>query len=612
MPVFFCIELTKPGVNSEPRTMLPRSPGNWIPDETWPCILNIMITYFSSTAVDIITEVDITPIAKTSEWTYFISEDLHIPQRNVSVDLLIIAQNLEDVRLTGIYGRVIIVTENVNTSLGLWTKYRLPDTVIVEPSFSSITAYTWFPYKKENCWTTAKIEFLDNCVNSKWTEDLYPNKVPENFEGCPVIYQAFPAEPDVHYDNETSQFVGRELELMKIIAQSMNLTVQLLPYSFFFYYYPYSGSAMYNIENGEIDFAFSAMVASEVFMEHAAALPSHSHRSVVWMLPRAKPKNTATNIYSGFPLDMWITIFIVLGITGVIVGLFAWTESLSWNWMNLIAALIASPVAVTKSTAINGFVFLFQVYSLHIAWFYQSFLLGNLFKTKMERQIQSPLEAAEQGLMAIIWVYHHSYLNHSDHEMWNKILTPGQFNLTSRPDPLFDELVNEGTMFMLGNLDQDGYTLRKKFKRNLNSMFLLLPFMNNPVMVYGVRGSPLTARYTIQMAYAIQSGIYQHFRNVEPFNVDDAGRTDSANAQVLSLETLEGAFYILGAFLGFALFVFFVEVFFHFCSRQVKICYRKFMKILPDRKRRITVLIHRGLPVRGPRRPLKKGERTRN
>jgi len=482
----------------------------------------ILGTYFSLSAIDLISDEDPTSIIPQLHRTVFISNTFNVTRKKVNMNAIIISENLTDFYVPGQYSRVVVLTSNSSKLLPLWSTSRIIDIVVLQHHKTKLLAYTWFPFRKRSCHKPPELEYVGECKNLTWGQNIFPKKIPRHFKKCPILYKVMPWAPDVVEDPPMSgNYSGREIDFMKILAESLGFQIKYAPTSFNFFFADIhlNETAMKMLNDGDVDFAFASMAMLDYYYAIAEPLPSYRDDPTVWMLPTPNPKDRTSSIYAGFSVEMWSLIVFTLLVSAILIIAVSLVEKCDWNLLNLVAVLVASPVSRLQSRLLRGYIITLQFYSLHIAWFYQSVLLKKLFTTPMEKQIKSVHEAVlEKGLIGHILPWLSSYFNTSDHEMWNTLLAP--------------------TNFLMALLDKDGPALRLKYRNSLDKLVYVLPFFVNKVCMYGIRGSPLIHVFAKQTLHLLESGVFIHLSALEPGYQDLKLKKQEGDAKVLDLECL--------------------------------------------------------------------------
>lgn len=196
--------------------------------------------------------------------------------------------------------------------------------LVLTPNSPHVKAYTWFPYLPPGQCGKQKFEpvLLDECLMENSAVffrnmALFPQKVPFDLCGCPIIVSTFPWPPFIiksQANNEAGKVFyteGLEIKLISLIAQSMNSTIEYLP--------PPANeskwggrtpSGTWNGLLGEVfykraDVAFASMTATEERQQLLETTVRYWSNSVVWVIPRPKFISGWRSLLGIFKPTMW-------------------------------------------------------------------------------------------------------------------------------------------------------------------------------------------------------------------------------------------------------------------------------------------------------------------
>jgi hypothetical protein len=206
--------------------------------------------------------------------------------------------------------RFLILTSDKDMShfiLSTFRELNAVNAVILElaPNSPNVRAYTWFPYLPAGQCGEQELKPIlsDECLKesnavSFRNMTLFPQKVPFDLNGCPIIVSTFPWPPFIinpqpnNKSEETFYTEGLEIKLMSVIAQSLNSTIEYLP--------PpaneskWGGRTASGTWNGILgdlfykraDVAFASMTATEERNQFLETTVRYWSNSVVWVIPR--------------------------------------------------------------------------------------------------------------------------------------------------------------------------------------------------------------------------------------------------------------------------------------------------------------------------------------
>ncbi|XP_069704801.1 ionotropic receptor 21a-like [Periplaneta americana] len=119
----------------------------------------------------------------------------------------------------------------------LWRWQIMNVVVLLQKSRDEVGVHTWFPYRAPSgsCGKLLDAVLLDVWADGGFLRDsfLYPDKVPDDMEGCPIRASTFEFHPFIICDpklgvpTNTSIVDGLEIRLMYCIARGMNMNLVL-------------------------------------------------------------------------------------------------------------------------------------------------------------------------------------------------------------------------------------------------------------------------------------------------------------------------------------------------------------------------------------------------
>lgn len=155
---------------------------------------------------------------------------------------------------------LVVVTENFTRPANLlalmifetmWNMNRIVNVVILVPNpdyfllhreIRILNLYTWFPYEASSCAKPTQVVLMDQCLpddNGQLSKNvpLFPNKIPNDLQGCPIRVSTSELIPYVistntYMDsdgNTVYNYRGLEMEYFLLVAEVTNLTVVFLP-----------------------------------------------------------------------------------------------------------------------------------------------------------------------------------------------------------------------------------------------------------------------------------------------------------------------------------------------------------------------------------------------
>lgn len=128
------------------------------------------------------------------------------------------------------------ISELTSMAMSILWDYNIINALILIPDESNRTSFriiTWFPYANGSCGTElTDFTYLDTCNNGKFVRkiNLYPRKVPDDMNGCPiqvitVVWPPFIINPGNYYIEDDSDIPltnGYEILLMRVLEEIYN------------------------------------------------------------------------------------------------------------------------------------------------------------------------------------------------------------------------------------------------------------------------------------------------------------------------------------------------------------------------------------------------------
>jgi len=313
----------------------------------------------------------------------------------------------------------------------LWQVARIVNVVVLIPSqfayrplhalsntktpSDRLNLYTWFPFKLGVCGELQDVILLDewvfeNNVTFSRNANLYPEKVPMNFMGCPIKIGTIGIDPSVimtenfkQNDGSTAYNVtGLSVEILKYVCEKLNLTYIFLPPTLnvehFSYIKVFSELAEGLSEVAAGTIPLNNYVVSSMF---DSTIP-YIHISAKMFVPCPKAIPGTENLLTTFSLSVWLTIGLVLLLTTAVFwcagnghyrSVYNEThkfQSLSSCFQNAWAVLVAVSVPQQPTTSnLRVFFFLYVSFCFAINTVFQAFFVSYLVEPKYEKKIET-------------------------------------------------------------------------------------------------------------------------------------------------------------------------------------------------------------------------------
>lgn len=478
----------------------------------------------------------------------------------------------------------------------LW-KNKAINSIVISPQEGNSTIfniYTWYPYQKGDCGGYKKYVLLDTCENGvfKAGTNLFPTKVPKNLKGCPVKVRTVIWPPYViaparinPYQTTINLTEGLDIQMLNTIAKAANFTIE------------YSISEKIEdwgsiLENGTSTGLFEALLKEKVqmavgtlaatvnrFKYFDPSVPYTTDR-ITWCVPSASLKPKWLNVFNIFQLTTYflitVTFLILCFVTRVISELVkesSYYSNTNNCFLHIYAVFLGMSLRLKplySSTRITFF--MCAVLNLVIAAIYQTSLISFLTNPTYEKQIDTVDEMFENDLEILYMPQTRLYFS-SDNNDWRmeKIVSkmipcPNAHICLHKIAHGRNATIATPSLFLNYDLNRlvakDGRLLVYWFKEN---------FVTYPVHVYMIKGFPLKSRINSLIVQIVQSGLQDKWeqdlqylvnKKNSAINKDDPDDfdDDEDKPQLLTLDQLQGAFFILLTGLTISLIVFIAEL----------------------------------------------------
>jgi len=540
---------------------------NWVSDSDWACIGSLTEKYLQSKyRVLFLDEENIQfhPVLIKEKPVYIITN----PEKGFIdfgiedvIDTVIIRDFVNETELNrrGYKNKVIFVTssDQLNMSKILWERCRALDVVTMSTNEYESNFFSWSPYV--NCTKIGEVDlsYQDSCKNGKFKlgVDLYPNKVPENLNKCPLYiaygYQSSYDTPSISLLNFYN-FEGPHNKLIHLIVKKLNATLHAATTDFDDFFQ----------KAGKLDIL--------TFIEYGITCILFQGEFVL-AVPTPN-QDLFSSLYSGFSSLIWSLILLALCTMLLFVSL---TDFLSekgiqsYKLSDVIRATLGNSVVGRPRyfKTFNAIVIIFELYSLHIIWFYQITSLSNLFYGSYERPIETVQDAADKKLTMYVneWTTYvgSRYFNRDRIKAWNEIFHNGRLDYLLQYENTSEILkeVSESKTAMLFDLKQDIINQFRKVYPNvaLTTKFLIMkPEIALEQYTFCMTPSshpllPIVSRY---VSYIVQAGLYDHWAQ----SVSHIEKYEQLNVQrPLNMAHVQPVFYVVLIFLSLSILLFIAE-----------------------------------------------------
>ncbi|KDR14037.1 uncharacterized protein LOC110834881 [Zootermopsis nevadensis] len=457
-----------------------------------------------------------------------------------------------------------------------------------------LDVYTWFPYRPPGrCADVRDPVVLDHWIVDKYgngsflnNATLFPEKVPKDLQGCPIVASLFELEPAVMSKKFTTEDSaktvfneGIEIRLLQEFGSATNMTITYTqPPNEELWGLPLkNGSwtgASGQLIQGSVDMAMDLYFYRCDVIKEVECLTPHLIDHVRWYVPCASPFPGWMSLIRVFTLSLWlgflVSYFIVAFIMWQVVkkSNMIFTQSIeNQGYTSLVKCLMNFWAIILGESVPNNppekpvirMVFLIWVlYCLAINTVYQTYLTSFLVDPGLQHQISSDEEVINSGMeygvpSAISTVIPHvtncryqHLLQCDDHKgCQNRIAFKRDFSYIYSTFSMEFIIAARYT-------DANGKQLICSFEEIILSQLITMPVP---------KGYMMLDRFNSIILHLLQAGILeQWFKDIKyTTSLSSRVETDMLSGEYtkLSLLHMQSAVYILllGLFLSFAVFL---------------------------------------------------------
>jgi hypothetical protein len=232
----------------------------------------------------------------------------------------------------------------LNVSETMWTLNRIVNLIVVianrditvtknrdidgTEETHLVNIYTWFPYKGGHCAEPAEVVLIAQCLSGSigqltTNEPLFPNKIPNNLQGCPIKAAVIDIPPYVILTEKYKQtggntvykFRGLEIEYLLLVNDAMNSTLD-------FHHIKPDADLGDRLRSGVADLYDGSDVAigrmSRNSIHFADITIPFIFDAVKWYVPCPKPALRTDKIMGIFTPSVWVTMAVVIILTTLV------------------------------------------------------------------------------------------------------------------------------------------------------------------------------------------------------------------------------------------------------------------------------------------------------
>ena len=217
----------------------------------------------------------------------------------------------------------------------MWMDYKAVNTLVLMPgasgNYTVLDLYSGFPYQNGNCEKVKEITLVDQFIlenNGKFSKNtnLYPSKIPNNFQKCVIKTASFGINPFViltstktKEDGTTVYDIrGLMVEFFLLSITKMNMTVVFLQPSLELSFEAIMREAT-QLTDGIADVVVGTVPLLPITVSGMTE-PSIPYISgaVKWFVPCPKPISRVDRFLTVFDASVWLTMIIVFVLTSAL------------------------------------------------------------------------------------------------------------------------------------------------------------------------------------------------------------------------------------------------------------------------------------------------------
>lgn len=488
----------------------------------------------------------------------------------------------------------------------MWNTYKIINVVIMLPTtntilhktcsnceYDIINVYTSFPYDPSQCGKVKEVELLDQWMlksNGSFRSkvNLFPLKVPSNFQGCPLVIAPVERIPfvkltNIHRDSHgdtTYSYEGLEIEYVLLLAKAMNITPIFLE--------PRVGDFVQmrvklfvEIAQGLVDITVGVHPLHLLLVSVGDPIRPYFELTMRWWVPCAEPASRVEKIMAVFTSSVWISVLAVF----ILTALAFWRTTLApsstfwrdpkvfqtfhYNFYIVWAVFLGVSVPKLPTTLRLRSMFLLYVwYSFAMTTVFQVFFISFLVNPGHGKRVENFEELVSSGLKLVTDARMLSFVNVSGY--WEYLRLELSTDSCSIIDECVIQLVRNKNMTTVSSKFQFEYILATVGKtEDKNKYLCTIPeiVVTSKFSMYISKGNPLLDHFNLWIQRILESGLVNRYWSQVLWNVTLQGiaRAEQDSSErgendreffVFTASHLSVAFYqlLVGYFVSFAVF----------------------------------------------------------
>jgi hypothetical protein len=287
-------------------------------------------------------------------------------------------------------------------------KYELGET-------KNFEVYSFFPYEENRCGKHCRPALIDQCRAENveqflYNAPLFPSKIPDTFPGCPIVAFANNLKPYTmlnaytdSYGRATYEAAGVETEYLKLVAEALNLTLEVIPCEH---------ECNYGEHIIEIFVNIGFKPLNLIGIKTRDATIPYLFNALKWYVPCPKSDLSMEKVMGVFSVPVWFSMVPVLILTGIVFWYSARSHDRailreSYGYRTLVHSLYnvwcvflgVSVPEMPRTFRVRALFCLFVWYSFAVSTIFQSFFVSFLVSPGYSSYISSLDDISKSGLM---------------------------------------------------------------------------------------------------------------------------------------------------------------------------------------------------------------------
>jgi hypothetical protein len=264
----------------------------------------------------------------------------------------------------------------------LWENTRVLEAVVLVQHNAELHFYTWFPYQPgKHCDSVTDVTLLKKQTIGSYDEnsgkgELFQNKVPKNFQGCPLRVLNTKSSDDIApIDN-----MLRNLNFTLVKKNDRKLFVPVNEQI---------SSALLRIMFGEADILYGGIPLILDIARAADVTVPFFETKIAWYVPCGKPYSRIQRISQIFSTFLWFALSVSIFLVAVVIWCLA-NRSLEISAYTHISNILYNIWAITLGVSVTAMPRTFRLRAIIFPWICYCFAISSVFQTFFTSYLVDP------------------------------------------------------------------------------------------------------------------------------------------------------------------------------------------------------------------------------